>query len=273
MIGKRASVRRDDLNPQSARDRLAQSEALLLDWDGCVAVGDKPDPLAVQLMLERRDRVAVVSNNSTHLPEDFCQILARSGLTLPPSRIVLAGVEALKRAQETGARRVMVIGDGRMKAYGRNAGLNIVQDDADVVVLLRDPRFSYARLERAANCLKAGARLIVANPDMTHPGCNGRLVPETGALLAAITACVGAGAFESEIVGKPAPRLFDRACRALKVRPERALMIGDNPATDIAGAEAFGLGSILIGPKSGLTFEDLLTEAPLAAVHHLAATR
>jgi len=264
-------VGRDDPEHRAARARFAQSEALLLDWDGCVAIGDKPDPLAIELMLERLDRVAIVSNNSTHLPEDFCQVLAKSGLTLPPSRVVLAGVEALKRALETGARRVMVVGDGRMKAYGRNHGLNIVQDEADLVVRLRDPRFSYARLERAANSLKAGARLIVANPDLTHPGCNGRIVPETGSLLAALTACVGD--IEREIVGKPQPRLFDRACGALQASPENAVMIGDNPATDIAGAEAFGLGSILIGARSGLGFEDLPAVPGPSAVRRLFARR
>jgi 4-nitrophenyl phosphatase len=243
----------------AARECLAGAEAVLLDWDGCVAIGDKPDPAALRFMLERRDRFAIVSNNSTHLPEDFVQILARAGVAITADRVILAGVEALKRALETGSRRVMVIGDGRMKAYGRNHGLNIVPDNADLVVLLRDPRFSYARLERAANCLKAGARLIVANPDATHPGCNGRLVPETGALLAALMACVGLGAVESETVGKPGPRLFDRACRALDVQPEAAVMIGDNPATDIAGAQAFGLRSVLVGARAEIGFDSLLT--------------
>ena len=85
-------------------------------------------------------------------------------------------------------------------------------------------------------------------------------MPETGALLAALTACVGAGTFELDMVGKPGPHLFARACRALGARPEAAVMIGDNPATDAAGAEAFGLSSILIGARSALSFEDLLAE-------------
>ena len=50
-------------------------------------------------------------------------------------------------------------------------------------------------------------------------------------------------------------------------------MIGDNPATDIAGAEAFGLGSLLIGAKSGLGFEDLLAEAGRSNVRRLFVTR
>lgn len=243
---------------EEAREALVQAEAVLLDWDGCLALGDKPDPAALRFILEREGRVAIVSNNSTHLPENFADILARAGAPVAPDRIVLAGIEALARTVETGARRILVLGDSRMKAHARNLGLNLVQDEADLVVLLRDTRFSYARLERAANCLKAGARLIVANPDFTHPECGGRLAPETGALLAALMACAGDRTIESEVIGKPGPRLFDRACRALRVRPEAAVMIGDNPATDIAGADAFGLKSILVGDRSGIRFEDLL---------------
>ncbi len=271
-FGKRARVRQDKLD-QDPRERLAQSEAVLLDWDGCVSLNGKPDPFALRLIADRGDRVAIVSNNSTNLPEDFEQILGQSGARMHPDRVVLAGVEAVKRAQETGAQRVMVIGHNRMKAYGQSRGLNIVQDEPDVIVLLRDPRFSYAGLERAANSLKAGARLIVANPDTTHPGRNGALVPETGALLAAITACVGAGNFEIEIVGKPGPRLFDRACRSLRVRPESAVMIGDNPVTDIAGAVAFGLQSILIGPGTSLTFETLMAAPGSSAVYRVVGAR
>lgn len=258
-------MRADELN-LGLRKRLAQAEGVLLDWDGCIAIDGKPDPAALRLIAERPGRVAIASNNSTHLPEDFSAMLARWGVSLPAERVILAGVEALKRAHEIGAQRVMVVGDGRMKAYGHSQGLNIVQDNADLIVLLRDPRFTYTRLERAANALKAGAQLIIANPDVTHPGRNGRLVPETGALLAALIACVGAEAPAMEIIGKPNPRLFERACRALQIEPQRAVMIGDNPATDIAGAHAFGLTGILIGAAAGLSFDDLLahpmSEAP-----------
>jgi 4-nitrophenyl phosphatase len=202
--------------------------------------------------------VAIVSNNSTALPEDFAEILFRCGAEVPAGRILLAGAEALARACETGGRRAMVLGDGRLKAHGRNRGLEIVREGADVVVLLRDTRFSYAKLERAANCLRGGARLIVANPDLTHPSLRDRVVPETGALLAALLACSGPGEVEAEVVGKPSPRLFDKACQALSVRPPEAVMIGDNPATDIAGAEAMGLQSLLVGAGSALSFAQLL---------------
>jgi 4-nitrophenyl phosphatase len=245
---------------KTPRIAVAEAQGVLLDWDGCVALGNRPQPAALDLLVQCRGRVAIVSNNSSNLPEDFTAILAQAGVELPPSRILLAGVEALARAAEMGARRVLVLGDGRMRAHARRLGLSLVRDDADLVVLLRDTRFSYARLEAAANSLKAGARLVVANPDLTHPGPQGRIAPETGALLAALTACLPEPP-QMEVIGKPAPRLFQRAVEILGSDPARTVMIGDNPSTDIEGAAAFGLQGVWIGPAAGLPLSELVDPA------------
>lgn len=245
----------------SLKNALKSASGVLLDWDGCIAVGNRPASWALQFVRENMDRVAIVSNNSTHMPEDFTRILSRSGVRLYESRIVLAGMEALHRATELDPRGVLILGDRRIKAYARQLGLPLVQDNADLVVLLRDIHFSYSRLERAANCLKTGARLIVANPDTTHPGPRHTIVPETGALYAALTACIGDIEIETEIIGKPGPRLFEIACKALDIAPKSAIMIGDNPTTDIAGADALGMRSILVGARSAISFQDLVWSA------------
>lgn len=238
---------------------IRAASGVLLDWDGCVAIANRPNPLAIQFILERQEKVAIVSNNSTHLPEDLSQILAATEVRIHPNRIVLAGIEALNRAVELKPTSVLILGDRRIKVYARKLGLPIVHDKADLVVLLRDRQFSYRRLERAANCLRSGARLIVANPDANHPGRHGQLVPETGALYAGLMASLGDGVeVETEIIGKPGPRLFRRACQSLRISPSSAVMIGDNPATDVAGADALGMPSILLNPRSAIGFQDLL---------------
>ncbi len=81
----------------------------------------------------------------------------------------------------------------------------------------------------------------MANPDLTHPETHGNVAPETGALLAALNACVAPHRLEAEVIGKPFPRLFQRAIAALGATPEATVMIGDNPATDMAGAAALGM--------------------------------
>jgi 4-nitrophenyl phosphatase len=238
------------------RGILAEARGILLDWDGCVAVGDSILPEACRLIADASDRVAILSNNSTHLPEDIADLLARNGLSIPSERIVLAGTETIHWAASRRSARVLLLAAPRMRDYARSQGLDLVRNDADMVLLMRDARFTYAKLERAVDAISGGAQLVAANPDRTHPGPGRRLVPETGALLAALMACVPSA--EVLTIGKPGPLLFEKACAALRVAPQDAVMVGDNPETDGAGAAALGIPSIIVGARSGLGIGDLI---------------
>lgn len=239
---------------------LARAGAILLDWDGCASLANQPFEMTIDFLKAYGDRVVIVSNNSTLLPGDIAEVLARSGSDFPAERIILAGSEAISVAAQRLGARALVIGSPRMRAFAKKKRLNIAQDKVEVVVLLRDTRFSYAKLDRAVQALRLGARLIVANPDKTHPGPDGAVVPETGALLAAVAACVDLETIDMEVIGKPSARLFEKACQALGVTPDQAVMIGDNPLTDILGAAAIGMASILVAPGSSMTLRDLLPD-------------
>lgn len=138
--------------------------------------------------------------------------------------------------------------------------MTLVRQKADLVLLMRDVNFTYGKLRLAANALHSGAKLVVANADATHPGPDG-IVPETGALLAALQACSGETALPRTLIGKPAPLLFERACARLGVAPEETVMIGDNPHTDGEGATRAGINPIMIGGTSPLQLEHLVEPA------------
>jgi 4-nitrophenyl phosphatase len=268
-------MRNSELGPLSAvtsveagNTLLDRAKGILLDWDGCTATANRPRADALAFIARYKSRIAIVSNNSTNLPEDIAAILAKSNIDFPRNQIFLAGTEAIAFTAETERSRVMVLGAPRMKAHARNIGIELVRTDASVVVLLRDTKFSYTRLERAVASLARGARLIVANPDNTHPGPSGTIVPETGALLAAINACINLSQLDVQYIGKPSRILFQRACAALNIIPQSAVMVGDNIHTDIEGADRLGMPSILVAPGSELLFNDLIN-APQA--QHLAA--
>lgn len=46
--------------------------------------------------------------------------------------------------------------------------------------------------------------------------------------------------------GKPSPGIFRYALDLLACRPEQAVMIGDSPRSDIAGAKKVGMGAVQI---------------------------
>lgn len=239
-------------------DTLADARGFLMDWDGCCAVDNVIVPSAVSFLKANRSRTVIVSNNSSNTPEDFLRILARAGIEMRVEQILLAGVEALQRAADVRSDRTWVLCDPRMKFLARRLGVSLEAEVPDLVVLLRDTRFSYLRLEKAINALAGGARLIVSNPDLTHPGRGGKARPETGALLAAIRACVALPESRLEIIGKPNAALFLKGCSVLDEDPASLVMIGDNPATDIAGAEALGMRATLVAPSPEMFFRALL---------------
>ena len=243
---------------EPAADTLSAARGFLLDWDGCCAVDNLLVPSAVRFLKANRQRSVIVSNNSSNMAGDFLRILSKAGIEMRAEQIILAGVEALSLAAASGPRQTWVLSDPRMRYLARRLGVSVEAEAPELIVLLRDTRFSYLRLERIINALHRGARLIVSNPDMTHPGRGGTIRPETGALLAAIQACTKLPESQLVIVGKPAAGLFLKGCAVLEQDPASLVMIGDNPATDIAGAEALGMNALLVAPSPESFFRGLV---------------
>ncbi|RPI43029.1 MAG: haloacid dehalogenase, partial [Betaproteobacteria bacterium] len=165
-------------------------DACAIDLDGTLTVGQGLTLGAKELLTATQGAFAVLSNNSSHTPAELSAELAALGLSVPAKRIVLAGAQTVRllSTQQPGV-RVMLFGSPALERLASEAGLVLTQERAHIIVLARDERFSYEDIARAANALRRGARLVVTNADLTHPGPDGTVVPETGALLAAVRAC------------------------------------------------------------------------------------
>ena len=96
--------------------------------------------------------------------------------------------------------------------------------------------------------------MICVNPDLLVIRL-GVQEPCAGALAARYEAIGG----RVHYFGKPHPEVYDLALAALDVPPARVLAVGDGLATDIAGADAAGLDSVLV---TGGLLADTLALAP-----------
>ncbi len=249
--------------------RIANAEAVFLDWDGCLATSAGLLPGARALLLALGRRAYILSNNSTDLPQAMQRRLAAAKVRMDAKRILLAGHQALRRvAVLSQGRPVHLVANPGMTAFAAGLGLRLVQGDADCVVLLRDTSFTFDALAAAANAARRSGRIVVANPDGAHPGPNGMIAPETGALLAAVVACLGTAPVDIEIIGKPEPILFRAALASAGIRPDQAVMIGDNPDTDGAGAAACGIPFVRVDAHGPMTMAALAAEVDLALSAH-----
>lgn len=221
-------------------ESLQEVRGCLVDLDGTLIRGGQALPGARAFLERLEGRFVIVSNDAEHTPLELSRGLKRMGLPGGQRRLVLAGTTALDEIARLQPRaRVLMMASKSLMAHARDLGLMPVQARPDIVFLGRDRHFSYERLMLAANAVRGGAELVAANPDLVHPGENGAVVPETGALLAALLACTGQVAHR--IIGKPEPALFEAGLRLLGLPKRAVLMVGDNPATDGAGARRFGL--------------------------------
>lgn len=235
-----------DHAPAAARERIARARAVLCDLDGCLAESNLPLPGAAAFARHLGERLYIVSNNSTHDPLGLSQELALQGLEVPPHRIVLAGPLAVETiARRRPGCRVLIAGGAVLRARARSLGLTPAWRDVDAVLLARDTGFTYERLEAIVGALAAGADLYAVNPDVSHPGRHGRIVPETGALLAAVRACLPE--VHCTVIGKPRPALYVEALRRAGCTADQAIMIGDSPSTGISGARLLGMDALLVG--------------------------
>lgn len=231
---------------EEARAVLGAARGILFDLDGTLIRTDEVIDGACEVLAACGPRAVILSNNSSDSADALSLRLAQAGLHVPPERMVLAGIEAVRAVAALRPRgRAMMIASAPLVAHARDLGLQVTDERPEVVLVARTPAFDYAALERAANAVRAGAEFVVANPDTSHPGADGRLVPETGALAAAISAA--AGRAPQRVFGKPEPDLFHAALARLGLAASEVVMVGDNPETDGAGARRLGIPHILLG--------------------------
>jgi len=226
-------------------DAIAPGDYFLLDLDGTLLRGGQATEGAQSFLRAVKGRFALVSNNSRDTGRSLNAKLRKLGFDIPPGCFVLAGEEAIGFvAREYPGARCLVAASPALRHCARRHGLLPVSENADVIVLGRDIHWSYAKLALLANEARRGAVLVAVNPDLTHPGSDGSIVPETGSLLAAVEAAAGISA--AHVVGKPAALLFLAALERLGASRSDTIVIGDNPLTDRAGARALGLRSLIV---------------------------
>jgi HAD superfamily hydrolase (TIGR01450 family) len=231
---------------------LAGLAAFVFDLDGCVWQGERLNPGAAETLaaLHARGRgVAYLTNNSRATGADITAKLRRLGVT--PAEPALTPLEILGTviAERYGPSRVLVVGAPELAAVVEHAGHTLVDvkawREATVVAVGNDFELTYERLTAASRAAAAGAPLVTPNVDPRLPLEDGDFLPGCGAIVAAVAAAAGV---TPVVVGKPQPPLFQIALRRLGVAPRTAAMVGDSLTSDVAGARAVGMWTVLYAP-------------------------
>jgi glycerol-1-phosphatase len=225
---------------------LAQAhDCLLLDLDGTVFRGHEATEGSVETLAGIDARTLYVTNNASRAPGQVAEHLISLGFVADADDVVTSAQSAarLLAGQVAAGSRVLVVGTEALADEVRNVGLEPVRswDDAPVAVVQgHSPETGWAILAEAALAIRSGALWVAANVDRTLPSERG-LLPGNGSMVAALCTATDQ---QPQVAGKPAPTLMnDALARGRFVSP---LVIGDRLDTDIAGANAAGLPSLLV---------------------------
>jgi glycerol-1-phosphatase len=225
---------------------LAQEhDCLLLDLDGTVFRGEQATPGAVDTLAAVEARTLYVTNNASRGPAEVAEHLIALGFTAEPNDVVTSAQSAarLLAAQLPSGSSVLIIGTESLAAEVRTVGLRPVRqwsDEPAAVVQGHSPQTGWSDLAEAALAIRSGALWVAANVDRTLPSERG-LLPGNGSMVAALRTATDR---EPQVAGKPAPTLLNDALSRGEF--ESPLVVGDRLDTDISGANAAQLPSLLV---------------------------
>jgi glycerol-1-phosphatase len=220
-------------------------DCLLIDLDGTVFRGREPTEGAVQTLAEVSSRKLFVTNNASRSADEVATHLRDLGFTVAREDVVTSAQSAAHLLADELApdSPVLIVGTDSLADEVSAVGLRPVRsfDDKPVAVVQGlSMTIGWPDLAEAALAIRAGALWVAANVDATLPTERG-LLPGNGSLVAALRAATGA---EPKVAGKPAPTLLRDAVARGDFRAP--LVIGDRLDTDIEGANAAQLPSLMV---------------------------
>jgi glycerol-1-phosphatase len=235
---------------------------VIFDLDGVVYRGEQPIAGAADLVAAFRgvgSRVRFATNNSMATRREYVDRLAEQGIAALADEIVTSTSATIVHlhAHLPQLRRLLAVGAAGMLAELREAGLDAIhaasaagadwygaplRNRYDAVIAGLDPGVDYRTIGIAAAAIRQGARFVATNADLRYPTPQG-FVPGAGVVVAALRAASGV---EPLIIGKPEPAMFRAILEAAGVSPANALVIGDNPDSDIPAAHRAGIPSLLV---------------------------
>jgi HAD superfamily hydrolase (TIGR01458 family) len=221
--------------------------AILLDVDGVLHVSGEPIPGAREAVAELRragHRLRFVTNTTTRPRKALAGELRSCGIELEDEELQTTADAA---ARALAGRRVLAL---VMEALVADLdGIELVGDGAEAVLLGGADEteetgrvFSYMNLARAFAELELGADLYCLHKNRWRQTSRGPLL-DSGAFVAGLEYAAGV---DATVLGKPSPAYFEAALAALDAEPELTWMVGDDLDSDIAGAQRYGLKTVLV---------------------------
>jgi HAD superfamily hydrolase (TIGR01458 family) len=216
---------------------------ILIDLAGVLYQGTEPVPGAPRALARLRAagcRVVFVTNTTRQPRDELVASLAAMGFDIAADEVLTAAQAARRHLTSVGQRAHLLV-HPRLEPELADLVSNTAQC---VVVGDAGEGFSYANLNRAFRTLMAAsAPELVALGDNRYFAENASLSLDMGPFVHALAY---AADVEPLVVGKPAASFFEAGLAQLGAAAADTIMIGDDIASDVGGAQHAGLAGVLV---------------------------
>jgi phospholysine phosphohistidine inorganic pyrophosphate phosphatase len=223
---------------------MTEFKGVIFDISGVLEFQGVVYPGALELfhLLRRKGIIIRILTNSTLKSRQECAFkLNRMGFSVTEDEVITASFATAQYLRTLNPRSCWVM----LKGNGLDEFKDFPHDDHQPeYIVVGDYRegFNFQNLNKALKLLLEGAQLIVMIPEkVDHSmgeveltvGAYGKMLEEA-AKLKAVT------------IGKPNPAIYDMSLLTMRLPKSSVLMVGDRVDTDITGAKAAGIKSVLV---------------------------
>jgi len=250
---------------------------LLFDAFGVLINSSGSIPGASELIAELnriKKPYYILTNDASRLPQTAAKKYQGFGLAIEPERIITSGslLKSYFRAHDLKGARCCVLGPEDCRQYVEDAGGRVVSPADLFDVLLIGDEAGFPFLETVDSALSSlfqrldngdPVRLVLPNPDLIFPKTDTGFGIASGSIALMFEAALQLRYPERsdlrfDRLGKPHKAIFEEALQ--RNGTQDMVMLGDQLETDIRGANAFGIDSVLVSTGITANTSDTLSD-------------
>lgn len=231
-------------------------KGIIFDIDGVLEFQGKVYPYAVETIRTLRDTgysLHFLTNSTLKSRASCASRLREKGFEIFDEEVITASFATAWYLRSLKPRSCWIMLDGK----GQDEFKGFVQDrEHPEYIVIGDNRscFDFEHLNQALRLLRSGAKLIGMQPELIDHSM-GETELNVGSWVGMLERASGV---QAVYIGKPYPFAFELSLESMNLTAQEAVMVGDRVSSDVVGAHALGMSSILV--KTGeFVPEDLHT--------------
>jgi HAD superfamily hydrolase (TIGR01458 family) len=225
-------------------------KGVLLDIDGVLEIKGQVIPGASQAVDSLRERgmeLRILTNSTLKSRASCTAKLNRQGYSFQEEEVITASYATALYLGQIKPRSCWVLVKGEGMQEFRLLPLD-TRDPEYIVIgdYLED--FNYNNLNQVLYFLLKGSKLVGMIPEIIDTTLAGPAL-NVGAWVHMLEVASGV---KATYIGKPNPYMFELALQSMQLSAEQVVMVGDQLATDILGANRAGIRSVLLDQQGQL---------------------